>query len=83
MTKILTSNDFNTNHTLMIPLLLEENSICHLILPLGLDEDDAINLKNFINPFPPMSPSIRYKLNLFYLLLVMLHKYFTFVYNVL
>ena len=30
-TKTLTSNDFNTNHTLIIPLLLEENCICHLI----------------------------------------------------
>ena len=77
VSKTLTSNNFNMNHTLIIPLLLKENRICHLIPPLGLDEDDEI-LKRFVNPFPPMYPSIHYKLNIFYLLPVMLHKYFTF-----
>ena len=62
----LTSNNFNMNNTLIILLLLKENRICHLIPPLGLDEDDAV-LKHFVNSFPQMYPSVHYKLNLFYL----------------
>lgn len=70
-------NDFNENLTLIMSLFLAEKLVCPSMPPVGLDEDDAVNLKCFINPFPPRHPSIYYNLVLFDHLFLMLHKYFT------
>lgn len=41
------ANDLNKSVTLLMSLPIAQKLVCPLMPPLGLDEDDAVNLKSF------------------------------------
>lgn len=69
-------NDFNENFILIMLLFLIEKFVCFLMFFVGLDEDDVVNLKCFINLFFLRYFLIYYNLVFFDYLFLMFYKYF-------